>query len=292
VPANNLLERIEVLHGSSAVEPIYDEAVLGWPRGVSIWDSLESPVARREFVRYLVARDETDLRAYTSFANLCTGFAVQLYARLSSRSGLSLGATVRLSEAASISITPTEPKLRVPLFVAISGAHAYCAFLLEEEADSEFASYLLYEPQNDAFIEPEHPAWDKYVATFGVKFNDLADFTAGGRFEFVPRHCFVCSRGGAMRRVSSERVASLARDFAIAETPKSNYDAYVVGGFSEFIRARVALWKPSDAELLELAGVLVGRPLRTELGGEVEVLTASRYLSLLGRLDLRSRGVV
>jgi len=285
MPLRTQDELIKILHTLPSAEAAYDEAVLAWRADTPIWQSLTSRESRFEYVRYLVAQDATDRRPYESFPNRCTGFAAQLYARLSDRARLTLGATERLSTAAGVTIPPTTWKLRAPIFIVISGAHAYNAFLIGGEP-KDFSSYLLYEPQNDDFIGTSHPEWARYVETFGVKFCDLVDFTEGRKFELQPRYCFIRGGLGEMKAVSSERVAALAHDFAIAETPKQNYDAYVRGSFSGFIRGRAALWKLSDTELHELGDLLAGRPLRTEVGGDADVLTKSGFFSLLGRPDL------
>ncbi len=275
-------------HAADERSQTYKEAVAAWSDDTPIWRALKTQKARERWVRFLVRQDDTNTRRYQDFDNLCTGFAAQIYARYSSHSRLSARA-LRTLEQVAVHAGTIAPKYRVPVFMVINRGHAFNAFLLDETRADALDAYLIYEPQNDAFISRTHPYWHLYIERFGASVCELADFTHNRKYEFSKLHEFVLNGRGDMVRVSSDRVANLAKDFAIAESGSQNYDYYIgrAGSFEKFLRQQAAeVWRLRDQEVIEVGRVLQGRMFRTTVGGVAKPMTARLFVELLDRSDL------
>lgn len=287
--ARSQTELLAVLHSALCHSDVYRQAVDAWPDDQPIWPHLGSRAAREELIRYLVHVDDTNERAYTSFSNLCTGFAAQLYVRLSSRVALADDSKRHLQELAQVDPTPAPAKMRVPLFIAINRGHAFSAFLVDESAPNEIGSYLFFEPQTDVFIAARGASWYGYVERFGVSLVDLVAFDAAGRFDLRPVRDFAQSGSGSMIRVSCREVLSLLRDLSIAESTSADYTFYVERhpSYEAFIRHQATkIWRLDDDGLVEAGRLAVGRRFRAHPSAAPEVMTPWRFATLLGRPDL------
>jgi len=279
------------LHVARRGAPAYREALRIWPEDQPIWPLLTTRSAREELIRALVGADDTEAREYTSFSNLCTGFAAQLYVRLSGRASLDPASRENLRGLAQIDPTPAPTKLRVPLFIAINRGHAFNAFLVDEAAPERISSYLLFEPQNDGFVTPRSALWSHYVERFGVSLVDLQGFDHGGVYDLRPVREFALSGAGAIVPVSRREVVNLLRDLAIVEGGAGDYEFYVNRperpGFAAFIRHQAAkVWALDDDGLVEAGRLAIGRRFRLRPDAEPEVMSAPRFAELVGRPDL------
>ena len=282
-------ELLAVLHTAPCHSAAYRGAVAAWPQDQPIYPHLVTRAAREELVRHIVQVDDTNQRSYTSFSNLCTGFAAQLYVRLSDRARLDPDSGRHLLDLARVDPAPAPIKLRVPLFIAINGGHAFSAFLVDPAAPDHLASYLFFEPQTDAFLAPGGPSWYGYVERFGVSLVDLAAFDERGRFDLRSVRDFALSGSGAMIRVSCREVVNLLRDLAIAESTSANYTYYVAPhpSYDHFIRHRASqIWRLDDDGLVETGRLAVGRRFRRSPSAPPELMTPERYAAILGRPDL------
>ncbi len=276
---------VDVLAHEPHTSPAYAEAVSQWPDTVPVWGLLPTRRAREQWVRFVAAHDDTNTRPYDDFDNLCTGFAAQVYARYSSRSRLGDAAIGRLQEVA-VHAGKKLPKYRVPVFMVINRGHAFNAFLVDEHKPRNLGSYMIYEPQNDAFINDTHPYWQLYIERFGASICDLVDFENGRKYKFSKGNEFIVNGVGTMVRVSNTRVANLAKDFAIAESGMMNYNHYVKipGGLPAFLQYQaMQVWKLDDEDLLEVGKLWMGRPFRETVGGVPKPMTAARFAELVGR---------
>ena len=270
----------------------YAEAVARWPDRRPIWPELRTRAAQLAFLRFCLRSDETDREAYMGhFPNLCTGFAVQLYARLSDRAASLSEATRRnLARGPRVDCGGAPAKLRIPLFLVSSRGHMFNAVLVGDDLRS-LASFVLIEPQQDALITRGSAAWQRHVERHGISLVDLAECDDQGRMPTQHVQGFVLGGGGEMVAVSSERATNFAKDLAIAESDAQEY-AFMVpdGDFAAFVRRRAgAVWRLSEAELLEVGRLLRGRQLREGPGREAVPVTPARYAQWLGRLDLLDR---
>ena len=284
---------LDVLHSAPAHTSTYHQVLAAWPAHDPIWPHLTTVAAREQLIRYIAQVDDTDKRPYQSFDNLCTGFAVQVYARFSARAALDATSLANLTKV-DIDGKPAAAKLRVPLFAILSSDHAFCAFLVDETAPEKLASYRLLEPQNDQFVTPGTRSWQTYVERFGVILFDLAACDAQGRFDFRPVRSFVSDSQGRMTGVPSVGVVRFLRDLMVTESVVTNYKFYVVDqpparrGFVNFIRHQARnVWRLSDAELLAAGRLVIGRPLRSHPDRAFTVMTADHYVALINRQDLR-----
>lgn len=286
-----LLTALGHLHVARRGAAAYREAMTIWPDDQPIWPLLTTRSAREEMVRWLVGADDTEAREYASFSNLCTGFAAQLYLRLSGRARVDAAASANLRGLAKIDPTPAPPKLRVPLFIAINRGHAFNAFLVDEAAPHTIGSYLLFEPQNDGFVAPRSAAWSHYVERFGVSLVDLTGFDSGGVYDLRPVREFALSGSGSIVQASRREVVNLLRDLAIVEAGAADYEFYVNRperpGFAAFIRHQAAkVWGLDDDGLVEAGRLAIGRAFRARPDAEPEVMSARRFADLVGRPDL------
>jgi len=279
---------VAVFHSAAATSSEYEAAVSAWPGQSAIWSALKTRQAREAWVRYLAHQDDTNARPYDDFDNLCTGFAAQIFVRYSSRSRLSARALATLKDVAvHAGVIPA--KLRVPVYMVINRGHAFNAFLIEEGHPRELDSYMIYEPQNDAFIDRSHDYWAQYIERYGISLCDLEDFTDTRQYTFSHLHEFILNGAGRMVRASSDRVANLAKDFAIAESGDMNFNHYVgrAGSFEEFLRQQASqVWGLQDREIIEVGRLILGRLIRTHVDGVPKPMTAQRFVEILGRPDL------
>jgi len=278
----------EVLRSGDPTSAEYEETVSAWPEQSAIWSALNTRRAREGLVRYLAHRDDTNTRPYDDFDNLCTGFAAQIFVRYSSRSRLSPRALKTLEDVA-VHAGATPAKLRVPVYMVINRGHAFNAFLVDEGRPRELDAYMIYEPQNDAFIDHRHRYWSQYIERYGVSLCDLDDFSDTRQYAFSHLHEFILNGAGTMVRASSDRVANLAKDFAIAESGEMNFDHYVgrAGSFEAFLRTQASeVWGLHDRELIEVGRLILGRLIRSHVQGVPEPMTARRFVDILGRPDL------
>ncbi len=289
-PARTTASPLDVLHSTSASDSAYQQAIAAWPEDQPIWPQLLTLAAREELVRYIARHNDTRSRAYLSSVNRCTGSAVQVYGRFSTRAALDPAYRATLA-AGAIDGVPAAGKLRVPAFVVVSGEFAFCAFLIDETAPDELGSYRLFEPQTDGFITPRTSAWETHVERFGVVLCDVVGCDAQGRFDLRPVRGFVADHQRQMTRVLGVGIVRFLCDLSVAESGASNYDLCVGkgGGFVPFVRRQAReVWRLGDAELIEAGRLVIGRSLRSHPARRFTVLTADDYVALIGRPDLRA----
>lgn len=289
-PVRTVASPLDVLHSTSASDSAYQQAIAAWPEDQPIWPRLLTLAAREELVRYITRHNDTRFRAYQGSVNRCTGAAVQVYGRFSTRAALDPAYRAKLAGGA-IDGVPAAAKLRVPAFVVVSGEHAFCAFLIDETAPDELGSYRLFEPQTDGFITPRTRSWETHVERFGVVLFDVVGCDPQGRFDLRPVRGFFADHQRQMTRVIGVGIVGFLRDLSVAESDASNYALCVgkAGGFIPFVRRQAReVWRLSDTELIEAGRLAIGRSLRSHPARGLTVLTADHYVALIGRPDLRA----
>ncbi|MEZ4380953.1 MAG: peptidoglycan-binding domain-containing protein [Nannocystaceae bacterium] len=275
-----------ILHTAACHSAAYRDAIANWPDEAPLWEALTTQLAREELIRYVAQVDDTPRGA--GAPTLAAGLAVELFARYSSRAALDPGSRGNLRKL-GVDPTPVPAKLRLPLLLAMGPDHALCAFLVDEGAPQEFASYRLFDPQTDAFFTRADATRRRQLERFGLSVAELAGCDDRGRFDLQPVADFIVDGRGVLRTASSPAVARFIRDFSIAESSSANYDFYVggAGGFVSFIRRQAReIWRLNDDALIEVGRLVIGREFRSHPQRRFKAMSAERYVALLGRLDL------
>ncbi len=285
-----LAESARVLNSAKTSDENFSKTVDSWPDGVPIWPYLTTRTTRERFIQLIVARDDTNERKYESFKNLCTGFSTQFYARYSSRARVTDDERRRMREV-GIDAVSVAPKWKVPLFMATYRGHLFNAFLVDESRPDSLASYAVFEPQTDGFIEPGTASYYRYVERWGMTPIDLKSFTPTQSFLTVDQPTFVTTGSGRVVREADSRMQGFYEDVLIAETGKQNFDYYTRGeGFGPFLRRRIKeSWKLSDAQLVTVGSYVVGRGVKSSPDAEPEVATSARFAEWIGRPDLAAK---
>lgn len=289
----------------------YINAVVNWPNDSSIWAVLQSRQAREEFVRYIVNFDLTNCRPYAqgtqqtagacqnfqrnaeTFANLCQGYASQMYAQYTSTNRLPQADRDRLAQFGRIYVEQLPAKFHIPIFMATVPGHAFNAILVDANPRS-LSDYLFLEPQNDNLFNANSATFRSYVSEGILTIGRLAEFNERGQYIESIEQTFVQEASGTFinQPLTNEQRIALSRLFsAFAIADDSNAWRVTIQQanitFEDHLRREGQI--NSADNLIFAARFMIGRRFRRSPQATYETLTESVYLDLLGRQDLAQR---
>jgi len=286
----------------------YRGIVDSWPDDISIWDYLETPEAKKEFIQYILLQDDTDSRAYESFEHKCTGFAAQMTARYSSYTHLSKEAKERINRM-GVEVGNAPKKFNIPLMWATTGSHSFNAVLMDNDTNS-IGAYLFFEPQTDELlfipensyyfwksVYPDTPTfvrdgqvvprevyWMIFLPEDGLKISTFTDFNESDQYIKNNSIFFPINADGDVVTLFDYSTYLFVQDFHVLLHSGFYQRVHDNKPFQEFIKERAS--KLSDKQLLIAGQVLVGKTLPTDLTKPPEIITWERYLEIIGRPDL------